>query len=562
MANLAKKSAPAAFVFPDKVLASHIGILGKAGSGKTVTAKGYCEALLDQKKRVCIVDPTGVWWGLKSSKDGKRAAFPVVIFGGEHADFPIGSNHGAAIAEIVGTTETSCILDTRLMTVGERTRFFTDFAETLLRKNKGPLHLVIDEAHVFAPQGRVNDPQSGKMLHATNNLVSLGRASGLRITMISQRPAKLHKDSLTQVETLIAMRCTAPQDRAAVQEWIAASVGKGEGQDIMNSLPALKTGTGWIWSPEIDLLEKVDFPMIQTYDSSKAPDDNERNSVVLAKIDQEGIQNKLETVAAEILNEDPKRLRARIAELERQAKAAPPPVDPKAIQDANDLGYDEGFAHGHEAGYDLAIERLKEHKNKYAGTGKRVVSQKPPVSTDKHVLLSELRDKIPPSPLMTKKNPNIVIDDKLSAGERKILSVIAAFGTVTKSKISIISGYSIKSSSFANYLSSLRSKGCAEGYGDTISITAAGRSALGDFDPLPAGKDLLEFWYQKLEKAPREILKALAGVYPRELSKAELSELSGYSLTSSSYANALSTLRSLELISGYQEMKANDDFFQ
>jgi hypothetical protein len=124
-------------------------------------------------------------------------------FGGEHADVVLGAIHGESIAEIVATSNTPAIIDTSLMRVGERTRFFTDFANELLRKNKGPLHLFIDECHLFMPQGRVADPQSGNMLHAANNLISLGRARGLRVTLISQRPAKVHKDSLTQIETMI-----------------------------------------------------------------------------------------------------------------------------------------------------------------------------------------------------------------------------------------------------------------------------------------------------------------------------------------------------------------------
>jgi hypothetical protein len=101
--------------------------------------------------------------------------------------------------------------------VGERTRWFTEFAGTLYRANKAPLHLVLDEAHNFAPQGKVPDPDAGKMLHAASTLASQGRSRGIRLTMITQRPQKLHKDSLTSAETLIAMRVIAPHDRARGQ---------------------------------------------------------------------------------------------------------------------------------------------------------------------------------------------------------------------------------------------------------------------------------------------------------------------------------------------------------
>lgn len=176
---------------PAAALAHHIAILGKTGSGKTYTAKGIVEKLLADGARVCVVDPTGAWWGLKSSHTGKSGGFPVVVFGGSHPDLPLGGAHGKALAEVVGGSSTPAVIDTSQLTVGERTQFFTDFASELLRKNRGPLHLVIDEAHLFAPQsgGRGSgDIKSNQLLHAANNLVSLGRSRGLRIILITQRP--------------------------------------------------------------------------------------------------------------------------------------------------------------------------------------------------------------------------------------------------------------------------------------------------------------------------------------------------------------------------------------
>jgi hypothetical protein len=66
----------------------------------------------------------------------KVRRLPVVIFGGEHGDLPLQANHGEAIAEIVGTSSTSCIIVTKHLSIRDRTKFFTDFAEAIMRKNK------------------------------------------------------------------------------------------------------------------------------------------------------------------------------------------------------------------------------------------------------------------------------------------------------------------------------------------------------------------------------------------------------------------------------------------
>ncbi len=52
-----------------------------SGSGKTYAAKGLVERLMDRGGRVCVVDPLGVWWGLRARADGTAASgYPVVVF--------------------------------------------------------------------------------------------------------------------------------------------------------------------------------------------------------------------------------------------------------------------------------------------------------------------------------------------------------------------------------------------------------------------------------------------------------------------------------------------------
>jgi uncharacterized protein len=67
---------------PDAALDADIAILGKKGRGKTFTAKGLVERLLHMQRRVLVLDPLSVWWGLKSGSDGKSPGFPIPVFGG------------------------------------------------------------------------------------------------------------------------------------------------------------------------------------------------------------------------------------------------------------------------------------------------------------------------------------------------------------------------------------------------------------------------------------------------------------------------------------------------
>ena len=261
---------------PAAALAHHIAIVGKTGSGKTFSAKGAVEGLLARGERVLVIDPTGVWWGLRLSADGKRAStHSPVIIGGRHGDLPIVDKDAAAtgerLAAVLGGSATPAILDLQQMSVAARTRLATALFEGLLRENRRPLTLVLDEAHLFAPQngGAGGNFETTALLHATNNLVALGRSAGLRIMMITQRPAKLHKNSLSQVECMVALRLVDPRDRKAVKDWLDGAPDPSRGAEIMASLASLPTGTGWIYAPEIGVLEQAEFPPIKTFDSGR-----------------------------------------------------------------------------------------------------------------------------------------------------------------------------------------------------------------------------------------------------------------------------------------------------
>jgi DNA helicase HerA-like ATPase len=231
--------------FPAAALSQHIIILGKTGAGKSSTMRLLVECLLTDGKPVCIIDPKGDWWGLKSSASGKQAGFPVIIFGGDHADIPLTVHAGAYVAELVATGNRPCIVDLGGWTVGDRTRFFVDFAQALFRHTRGPRWLCIDEVHNFAPQGKIMDPQAGQMLHWANRLASEGRGKGITLLSASQRPQKVHKDYVTSHETLIAMRVIHPLDRDAIKDWIDGCPDLDKGKEVLRSLASLKRGEAW-----------------------------------------------------------------------------------------------------------------------------------------------------------------------------------------------------------------------------------------------------------------------------------------------------------------------------
>ena len=57
---------------PPEAVTQTFGILAKRGVGKTYTASVMTEEMLKAQLPVVVCDPIGVWWGLRSSANGKR----------------------------------------------------------------------------------------------------------------------------------------------------------------------------------------------------------------------------------------------------------------------------------------------------------------------------------------------------------------------------------------------------------------------------------------------------------------------------------------------------------
>lgn len=223
---------------PDRSLDECTSILGKTGTGKSYLAKGLVERILAAKKRVCVLDPTGVWWGLKSNAAGDGPGFQIAIFGGEHADLPITVEQAEPLAHLIATSNLPTVIDMSDFTTSERRRFATRFLDALYHKNREALHLIVDEADEFAPQKP--GPDQTTLLNRMDQIVRRGRVKGFRVMLITQRPAVLNKDVLSMAALLIAMKLTSPQDRNAVSAYLEGQAEQAERKAITetSSVPA------------------------------------------------------------------------------------------------------------------------------------------------------------------------------------------------------------------------------------------------------------------------------------------------------------------------------------
>src|SRR5881396_3657223 len=122
---------------------------------------------------------------------------------------------------------------------------------------ESPRHLFIEEAPEFVPQ-RTKVALTAQCKEAVERLVRLGRNRGYGCTLISQRPATVGKDVLSQCENLFVLRTTGPHDRKALSEWIQAKASDAGLEKFLGDLAGLENGHAWFWSPHwLHTFEKI-----------------------------------------------------------------------------------------------------------------------------------------------------------------------------------------------------------------------------------------------------------------------------------------------------------------
>jgi hypothetical protein len=306
-------------------------ILAQRRKGKTYTGSVIAEELCDAGLPWVTLDPTGAWWGLRSSADGERAGLPVVVIGGQHADLPLERGAGAFIADLVLDYPGWYVLDLSLLESRSAEReFATAFAERLLRRKMQPgmdfpLHLFVDEADMFIPQER--DSGDARMLGAFQGIVRRGGLHGLGATLISQRPALVNKSVLTQLDLLILLRLVAGNDQDAVDKnYISRASTKAQRSELMESLASMPVGEAWFFEPGAEpepLFTRAKVRERHTFNSSATPKPGEQRVEprVLADVDLDQLREQMSETIERLKDDDPAELRKRIAELQGRVEA-------------------------------------------------------------------------------------------------------------------------------------------------------------------------------------------------------------------------------------------------
>jgi hypothetical protein len=528
---------------PQIALDDRLAFIGTSGSGKTFAAKGLVERLLAMKNRVVVVDPLDVWFGLRLKVDGKTAAYNVAILGGRHADMPISEHSGRMIGDAVATATESCIVSLgQIKTQAGRQRFMLAFLDALYERTDpevcDPYHVVFDEADLWAPQ----KPMKGEEMleHLMEEIVRRGRVKGFIPWLITQRPAVLNKNVLSQADGLIAMKLTSSQDRDAIGAWIEGQADRQQGREILASLPTLGLGDGFVWMPAHSILERSHFPLNDTFDSSRTPKRGEKKvATELKPLDIGALRAQLATIEEESKANDPKKLKEQIVSLEKQLAES---TSGQVASWKADAARYKSIADETQISLSLESARVKHLLEIVESVHSAMLA----FDDEPH---AAQRNDEPRTP----KVRNIQLNGSLRAAQQKCLDAIAwwrkiGVEPVERDRACVVAGLSPTSSTFGVYLSELVKLGYVENVPPgRIQLTFEGNK-LANTPTMATTAELRDSAKDLLGPKEQRVFDVIYEAWPNEISRDDVADALSLSKTSSTCGVYLSAIAKYGII--------------
>ena len=555
-----------------RLLETRMLVQCNSGGGKSWTIRRLLEQTAGQVQQL-VIDPEGEFATLREKHD-------FVIAAPHDGDALAHPKTAALLARRLLETGVSAILDIYDLKAHERQAFVRIFLEALVNAPKAlwrPALIVLDEAHVFCPESA-----RAESAGAVIDLATRGRKRGFALIAATQRLAKLHKDAAAECLNKLVGRTGLDVDvkRAADELGFTA-------REAMDKLRQLAPGEffafGPALSPQVRPLRigpvSTTHPKAGDRTLRAPPKPTAAIVAVLPKLSD--LPKEAEAEAQSIADLKRELANAR-RELTRANTTLPGPSF-KDLDNERNEGYLAGerdtlavakgvFTHVENA---LIIAVRKECADAIRLIGPMNVTRtgalKPGMKvTGRGIRPGTVISSVEPTkPAQAARSGNGAATHAggaLNQAQRKFLTVLAQRqGKATsRNQVALFAGYSSKSAHVDNVLSSLRAAAYAEGRRGDIRITDAGLAALGEFEPLPSGDRLRDYWMLEAGGAAEAaFLKVVFEAYPGSLTRDEIAQRAGYSTTSAHVDNVLSRLRSLDLITGGRSaISASGELFE
>jgi hypothetical protein len=567
----------------DRLYESRLLIQGVPGAGKSTAIRALCEQMFGVVPQL-LFDFEGDFVTLREKFD--------YVLVGKGGDAPLAIKTAKVTQRRLIELNASAIFDLSDLKFGERREYVRICFEDLVHLPRPLQHtrlIILDEGQVFAPERGQGESVATE---AVIDLVTLGRKRGLVPIVATQRLSKLHKDVAGNLQN----KLIGYTDDVDLQR---SGDALGMTKEQRTELKLLETHTFYAYGPAISrapvlvrtlmpstkppprgqerppapparaaiqklLAQLVDLPKEAEEEARTVQDLQRRNAdlerrirqaektgavkeVVKTVVDQAAIDRALSVVKNQIRRwtGDAVKLNARLDEITGRAQAV-------------------------RSGLLIVIEEMgnvatpgaritpKDHRLNPSSPVASLSGSKLERRSDGHARGDSRERPATTEPSRTYTDANSYVS--LGKGERKMLAAIAQYPEgAERDQLTVLTGY--KRSSRDTYIQRLSSADLVVIENGRLIATQAGIEALGsDFEPLPQGEELQEYWLGRLPEGERKILDILIQQYPSYVERDALSEATGYKRSSrDTYLQRLSSRRLIDI--GREGVRASANLF-
>jgi uncharacterized protein len=568
----------------DELLTTRLLITANSGGGKSFLVRRILEQAFG-KIQCFVIDVAGEFATL-------REKYGYVLVG-EHGETPVDIRSAGLVAEKLLELRASAVFDLySLKPPAHRHTWVKHFLAAMMNAPKKlwhPVLVIVDEAHKFMPEnGEGESEAKDEML----SLCSDGRKYGYCAILPTQRLAKLDKSGASELLNVMVgptfidvdlqrahkalgivrtewaafdeqMKTVAPGNfwalgRAISKKRILIEVG-----DVATTHP--KPGAAHSAEPPPPpekvkgLLPKLaDLPQVA---ETKARTEVEMRREIRDLNTKLAIAQKQKAVPAQVVKGDPRQ--ARIIQQLRtaleDAKKLMAKFQSQAIQPAV-INMQQVEAAVKDAVTRIVrlseqsssqqlkqFEQLKREAKPLLDRLQKLLDM--PISATPMVPASALAQA--PNEIPAQVEPPSI--EGITRPQSFILSALAEFQAIglrdiARAPLAARSGASPNSSSFANNLSSLRTKGLVEFGAGKVQLTTEGAQTIGSRSVALTPEEMRSSINKLLTSPQRLIMDALYNAWPSSLTRDELAEKVGASSLSSSFGNNLSAMRAIGVV--------------
>lgn len=224
------------FAFPLDIAYEKIFIGGKTGSGKSYAAGVMMEEFSRHGLQFVCFDALDAHSGLQS--------LPNVECISPKEDETVNL---VKLVKNIKSSNASLVINLVNLRLDTQQRLLGDYCETLLAEDfEGkPVMTFLEECQDFVPQ--MGKPHSFSPIV---RLCKLGRGKGLGATLISQRPAAIHKEALSQVSTYMVHNVINTKDLEALKNQLSFGTDKETIKKILSGISYSGPGEMVCFSPK------------------------------------------------------------------------------------------------------------------------------------------------------------------------------------------------------------------------------------------------------------------------------------------------------------------------